>query len=233
MHGSKREKQEASTKQLSATEALTNPTQYEKDLKRWKETTDTIAYYIAKDKAPIATVEHGRFKRLIKTLNKRYTLPLWKYCSQTAIPDMHKTEIHSALCSHNWFVVKLNDGTMLESYFALHSWGTADENASRLLIFQLEHVRDGCTWLEKYAFCMRPCRRESHGQHGRQWRQRCESCRSQQMDAGTMLCTQVAPGYRKYQIHISFTTQCYNVCQQYIKIKIAITQVLADIKINK
>lgn len=65
----------ASTKQVSITQAFTNATQYEKDSRRWKEITDAICYYIAKDMAPIATVEHSGFKQLVRTLDRRYTVP--------------------------------------------------------------------------------------------------------------------------------------------------------------
>jgi len=51
-------------KQVLITQAFTNATQYEKDSRRWKAITATICYNIAKDMAPIATVEHSGFKQV-------------------------------------------------------------------------------------------------------------------------------------------------------------------------
>lgn len=81
----------AKTTQVSITQAFTNATQYEKDSRRWKEITDAISYYIAKNMAPIATVERSGFKHLVKTLDRRYTVPSRPHFSQTALPNMYKT----------------------------------------------------------------------------------------------------------------------------------------------
>lgn len=84
-------KRPAKTTQVSITQAFTNATQYQKDSRRWKEITDAISYYIAKDMAPIATVERSGFKHLVKTLDRRYTVPSRPHFSQTALPNMYKT----------------------------------------------------------------------------------------------------------------------------------------------
>lgn len=81
----------ASVKQMSITQAFTNATQYEKSSRRWKEITDAICYYIAKDMTPLATVERSGFKHLVKTLDRRYTVPSRSHFSKTALPDMYKT----------------------------------------------------------------------------------------------------------------------------------------------
>ncbi|XP_051805338.1 E3 SUMO-protein ligase ZBED1-like isoform X1 [Acanthochromis polyacanthus] len=54
--------------------------------------TNAIGYHIAKDMAPIATVERTGFKRLMNTADKRYAIPSRKYFSQTVLPNMFKTE---------------------------------------------------------------------------------------------------------------------------------------------
>ncbi|XP_051784409.1 E3 SUMO-protein ligase ZBED1-like [Erpetoichthys calabaricus] len=87
----KRPATSASAKQMSITQAFTNATQYEKSTRKWKEITDTICYYIAKDMTPLATVERSGFKHLVKTLDRRYTVPSRSHFSKTALPDMYKT----------------------------------------------------------------------------------------------------------------------------------------------
>ncbi|XP_051787617.1 E3 SUMO-protein ligase ZBED1-like [Erpetoichthys calabaricus] len=76
---------------MSITQAFTNATQYEKSSRRWKEITDAICYYIAKDMTPLATVERSGFKHLVKTLDRKYTVPSRSHFSTTALPDMYKT----------------------------------------------------------------------------------------------------------------------------------------------
>lgn len=59
-----------STKQLSLRQA------FKKDRIQKKETTTAIAYYIIKDVAPIARVEHCGLKHLVKTFDKRNAVPM-------------------------------------------------------------------------------------------------------------------------------------------------------------
>ena len=80
----------ASTKQLSLTQAFTNAAHNAKDSRRWKEITDAIAYYIMKDMDPVATEECSGLKHLFKSLNKRYAVSSQKYFSQTAVPNMYE-----------------------------------------------------------------------------------------------------------------------------------------------
>lgn len=74
---------------IDPTHASTNVAQYEKDSRRWKEITDAICYYIANDMVPL--VEDSMFKHLVKTLDKKYTVPSRPYFPQTALPNMYKT----------------------------------------------------------------------------------------------------------------------------------------------
>ncbi|XP_025753343.1 zinc finger BED domain-containing protein 1-like [Oreochromis niloticus] len=85
-------KTSSSTRQRSITEAFTSTQLYERTSKRWQEITNAIGYHIAKDMAPIATVERNGFRHFMKIIDKRYELPSRKYFSKTIIPSMYSTE---------------------------------------------------------------------------------------------------------------------------------------------
>ncbi|XP_069800972.1 E3 SUMO-protein ligase ZBED1-like [Dendropsophus ebraccatus] len=119
------------TKQQSIKEAFTNMTNYEKDSKRWKEITEAISYYIAKDMAPIATVEHKGFKRLMKTIDRRYIVPSRKYFSQTAIPNMYQT-----------FRKKVSDELKTVHYFAATSDLWSSRTMEPYLSFTVHYIDD-------------------------------------------------------------------------------------------
>lgn len=80
------------TRQQYINEAFAGQTPYDRKSKRWIELTNAIGYHIAKDMAPLATVERTGFKRLMNTADKRYTIPSRKYFSQTVLPNMFNTE---------------------------------------------------------------------------------------------------------------------------------------------
>ena len=82
----------SASRQQSLTEAFANTQKYERTSKRWIEITNAIGYHVAKDMAPIATVECKGFKHLMKTVDKRYGLPSQKYFSKTVIPSMYRPE---------------------------------------------------------------------------------------------------------------------------------------------
>lgn len=63
-------------------------TSYDKTSKRWKDITSAITHHIAKDMAPIQTVEKEGFRKLIQTLDPRYEIPSRKYFSQTRLPQL-------------------------------------------------------------------------------------------------------------------------------------------------
>ena len=64
---------------------------YDKKLKRWKQISDAITVYLAKDMVPVYTVEKSGFKQLVGTLDKQYKLPSRKYFTKTAIPTLYNT----------------------------------------------------------------------------------------------------------------------------------------------
>ena len=55
------------------------------------ELTGAVANYIAKDGQPIYTVEMPGFRDMLRTFDKRYTIPSRKYFSQTALPKLYVT----------------------------------------------------------------------------------------------------------------------------------------------
>jgi hypothetical protein len=79
---------------------------YDKKGKRWRELTDAVTHYIAKEAAPIQTVEKAGFKRLLKTFDSRYEPPSHKYFSQKALPDLYtsvKEKVKLELASVKFF----------------------------------------------------------------------------------------------------------------------------------
>ena len=65
---------------------------YDKKSKRWKQISDAITVYLAKDMVPIYTVEKSGFKQLVGTLDKQYELPSRKYFTKTAIPTLQEMQ---------------------------------------------------------------------------------------------------------------------------------------------
>ena len=52
---------------------------YEKTGKRWKELTESVTYFLAKDNQAMYTVEKPGFKKMLKTFDARYKPPGRKY----------------------------------------------------------------------------------------------------------------------------------------------------------
>lgn len=69
---------------------------YERKSEIWHQITNAVAYYIAKDMAPIATVERDGFIRLLKTMNPRYQVPSRSYFTREALPKMY-SEVRASL----------------------------------------------------------------------------------------------------------------------------------------
>ena len=69
--------------------AIEKTQKYEKKGKRWKELTDSVVYYIARDCLPIYTVEKPGFKKLLGTFDARYEIPSRTYFSRTALPALY------------------------------------------------------------------------------------------------------------------------------------------------
>lgn len=70
-------------------ESIESVQKYEQGSRRWKELTDAVLHYIAKDSQPLYTVEKPGFNQLIKTFDKRYELPSRSYFSRTALPALY------------------------------------------------------------------------------------------------------------------------------------------------
>ncbi|KAI5090797.1 zinc finger BED domain-containing protein 1-like [Silurus meridionalis] len=63
---------------------------YEKGLKRHKEITDAVTYYVCKDMMHAHIFSKDGFRRLIQTLDKRYQLPSRTHFTRFAIPEMYE-----------------------------------------------------------------------------------------------------------------------------------------------
>ncbi len=75
--------------QLSLAESVDRVQRYERKGKKWKELTDAVMFYIAKDCLPLYTVEKPGFKNLVSTFDSRYDLPSRSYFSRTALPELY------------------------------------------------------------------------------------------------------------------------------------------------
>lgn len=81
----------STSQQASLTDMFESITPYERDKKRHREITQAIAEFIGKDMMPLNTVTKVGFTALVKTLDKRYSMPSRTYFSQVAIPELYKT----------------------------------------------------------------------------------------------------------------------------------------------
>ena len=79
----------ARPKKTTPTQAFEGGAPYEMTSKQWKEVTEAITFYLAKDMVPIKTVENEGFQRLLKVVDPRYELSSRKYFSNTAVPRMY------------------------------------------------------------------------------------------------------------------------------------------------
>ena len=69
--------------QQTLQESMTVRVAYERKSAKWKELTDAVTYFIAKDSLPIFTVKKSGFKRLMRTFDPRYELPSCSYFSNS------------------------------------------------------------------------------------------------------------------------------------------------------
>ncbi len=79
----------ARPKQTTLTLAFDKSTLYVKTSKPWKEVTEAVTFYLAKDKISIKIVENEGFKRLLRVVDPRYKLHCLKYFSSTVIPNLY------------------------------------------------------------------------------------------------------------------------------------------------
>ena len=92
--------------QPSIVDSIESVQRYERGSKRWKELTDAIVYYIAKDSQPLYTVQKPGFNRLVRSFDKRYELPDRSYFSRTALPALYakvRNEVKTDLASASYF----------------------------------------------------------------------------------------------------------------------------------
>ena len=62
---------------------------YQRQSKKWKELTDAITQFIAKDGLPVYTVQKDGFKSMIKRFDPKYEIPSQSHFSRTAIPALY------------------------------------------------------------------------------------------------------------------------------------------------
>lgn len=73
---------------------------------RHREITDAITYHIAKDMCPIRTVSSEGFKKMITTLDKRYSIPSRNHFFNVALPSLYakcRKEIEREILSLEYF----------------------------------------------------------------------------------------------------------------------------------
>ncbi len=92
----KRSKQRAEPVKLPAnqstlTEVVETAQSYERKGGKWKELTESVTFFLAKDGQPMYTVEKPGFRRMLKIFDARYQLPSRKYFSGTAIPNLYSS----------------------------------------------------------------------------------------------------------------------------------------------
>jgi len=88
------EKDKASSKpidkgQPTITSALVTVKKYDHSSKKWRELTDSVTYFLAKDMLPVCTVEKESFQKLVRTFDPQYQLPSQKYFSNTAMSALY------------------------------------------------------------------------------------------------------------------------------------------------
>ena len=64
-------------------------TKYPKDSPQAKAITEQIAIFLAMDLRPYSLVESTHFRRLVRALDPRYTIPSRKHFSDEAVPDLY------------------------------------------------------------------------------------------------------------------------------------------------
>lgn len=105
-HSRIKQPQTAQQKQQTTMDRYSTSVPYDKSSKRYKDITDAVAFYIAKDMLPLSTVEKPGFKYLLNVLDPRYALPGRKYFSKTAIPKLYlkcKESVQQEILSAEYF----------------------------------------------------------------------------------------------------------------------------------
>lgn len=109
----------------SITTTLYNATPYPPNASSHKEITLAIAYHLAKDMAPINTMQHEGFRKMINTLDKWYSIPSRNLFTNVALCDILKKK-NSAGNSQSriagnqlffcyiWFMVQSDHGAVFD-----------------------------------------------------------------------------------------------------------------------
>lgn len=139
-------------KQSLIADAFSSVTPYESTSTRHKEITDAITYHIAKDMVPVYTVSKEGFKKMVRTLDKRYKIPSRTHFNQVAIPKLYnecKMSVESELREIDHFATTTDLWTSrtTEPYISLtvHFITTNFELKTRCLqtsFFPAEHTGD-------------------------------------------------------------------------------------------
>ncbi|KAG1960983.1 zinc finger BED domain-containing protein 1-like [Pimephales promelas] len=138
--GTSTQQPEANVTRLKQTtltkEAFEKGTPYDRTSKRWKDVTDAVTFYLAKDMIPIKTVENEGFKRMLKVVDPRYEIPSRKYFSATAIPRLYsecRNKMEQKLCSaclETTYFPQDHTGELIAQGLkeALECWGLKEAN---------------------------------------------------------------------------------------------------------
>ena len=84
---------------------------YDCSLKKWKQLTDSVAYFLAKDMLPLYSVEKEGFQRLVKTFDSQYQLPNRKYFTNTAIPALYastREKVSNSISGAKYFAATMD-----------------------------------------------------------------------------------------------------------------------------
>ncbi|XP_038062433.1 E3 SUMO-protein ligase ZBED1-like [Patiria miniata] len=83
-----------SVKQGTIKDAFSRATKYSRQSSRWKELTDSVTHFLAKEMLPFYTVEKRGFKAMLSKFDRQYELPGRRHFSKVAIPQLY-TQVRS------------------------------------------------------------------------------------------------------------------------------------------
>ena len=76
-------------KEQPTMEVIETAQTYERGGKKWKELTESVTYFLARDGQPMYTVKKPGFHKMLKIFDSKYQPPSQKYFTQTAIPSLY------------------------------------------------------------------------------------------------------------------------------------------------
>ena len=92
--------------QSTIQETIERTQKYEHKGKKWKELTDSVTHYIAKDCLPVSVVEGSGFKKMIDAFDSRYELPSRNHFSRIALPALYasvKQKVKQDISAQQYF----------------------------------------------------------------------------------------------------------------------------------